>query len=425
MARATSCADVERFQPAHVWRPLVLFSLITFACLTAVFWIDRITGGRMAFDEVKFHLPAIRHFMQGGTISDYSSATTPGYHLMMALIASTFNDEIVPMRIAGAAITGMLVFCISTSWTRFAGPRTAWLALPAGVSIYILPGGIWLLPDNLAWLTVWASLALCLLNAWRWEHVAAMSLACLCAIWVRQSNAWVLAPALIALWVGPGRDLTVARRAAYAAIIAAPTIALLGYFTIAWGGLVPPSFQQVHQKPSLIAPAWLLVQIFLGTIFYAPTLIRLGDIKSRLSSLGPTIAKGAAVGLALSLIAPSNFSTESGRWSGLWQVSKLFPCIFDRSIFVVFASTVGAAFLTLILSQAPAPRRIVLLSSIVGFGLASASNHYVFNKYFFGFVAILTPFLAPNPHTPTTAKTLLFPTVFFCLNLAILVTKII
>lgn len=415
----------EGFNLTGVWRPLVLFSFVTLACLAAIFWIDRLNGSRMSFDEVTFHLPAIRHFIQGGTISDYSSATTPGYHLLMALIATAFNGDTLPMRIAGATITGLLVCCISGSWTRFAGPKSAWLALPAAASLYIFPGGIWLLPDNLAWLTVWGVFALCFLNNWQWKHVAAISLACVCTIWVRQSNAWVLAPALTALWIGPGRKFTLARRTAYATAIATPAIALLIYFMLTWDGLVPPSFQKVHQSPNLIAPAWLLIQLFLGTIFYTLTLIPLHDIKSRIISLTPTIAKGAAAGFALSLIGPSDFSNEGGRWSGLWQVSKFFPCILDRSTFVVFTSTVAAAFLSLILSQLETPRRIIAISSILGFGLASASNHYVFDKYFFGFVAILTPCLTPASHTAITARTFVFPTVFFGLNLAVLATKII
>lgn len=409
---------------------LSIATLGFFACVYLIYVVVGMsTGGRMAFDEQTFHWPAIQHFAQGGAVTDYSSATTPGYHLLMAALAHVLHLSLNQLRAAGALITAVLFFCIAYTWTRNGEtPIRAWLALPALSSIYMLPSGVWLLPDNLAWFSVWATLFLCTMQVPRQWHFGMLALCCATAVFVRQSNAWVIAPALLFAWAAPGyaSNISPVRRLFTALAVIAPAIGVLFYFIVKWQGLVPPSFQKIHQSVSLIAPAWLLVQFFAAAVFYVPLLTQGWRVRWEHRSTKGITAMGAFAGLCLAAIDASTFSLESGRWSGLWQLTKVFPSISDRSVFVLACSALGGAILAFCLTQVRSGQRLTIAASILGFSVASASNHYVFDKYFVGFLWILMPIIATSYQKTIEFKPkhLLGPFLLFILNAAVLVSKI-
>jgi len=60
--------------------------------------------GRGAFDQLNYHEQVIRRFVEqwpAPDLSDYLSATTPGYHLALAAFAEYAGESAVALRLAG------------------------------------------------------------------------------------------------------------------------------------------------------------------------------------------------------------------------------------------------------------------------------------------------------------------------------------
>src|SRR5215204_5263041 len=83
-----------------------------FVIAFTVVLVTGLTNQRALFDQDVYHLRAIRTFAQQWPhpdFHDYASATTPGYHLLLALIDRYVSDSVVALRVAGATFTlGML-----------------------------------------------------------------------------------------------------------------------------------------------------------------------------------------------------------------------------------------------------------------------------------------------------------------------------
>lgn len=381
--------------------------------------------GRMAFDETNYHLPTIVQFANGGSLSDYPSATAPGYHLLMAVVSHGVGASTTVLRLFGALLTAALLFVLSAIWVQATRPAGAWLALPAMTSLYVLPAGVWLLPDNLGWLTVAGVLWLSLLRQWDWRHVVGLSVLAALSVLVRQSNAWVVAPILVAITFGAGRQWPVGLRIAAAAVTVLPAMALVAIFVWLWGGLAPPSFQGV-QGFSPLAPAWVLTLFSVNALFYGGLIAR--HFFDAVSSRGAwvTALAGGGVGLLLSISTASTYDKGAGRWSGLWHVVEVMPAPFGHSLFVMAGAMVGGALLAFWLYLADPARRLTLLAAICGFCAAQAANHSLLDRYYVGFVMILFSLLALSTEKPVRLDVWTWAGVAILagINAAVLVSKL-
>src|SRR5690606_16517033 len=85
---------------------------------------------------------------------DYIVVMTPGYHLTVAVVARLGASEMV-MQLVGSLYTLALLMTLATLCAVMSGPRRALvLTAPVAVSLYVFSAGVWLLPDNAAWLFV-------------------------------------------------------------------------------------------------------------------------------------------------------------------------------------------------------------------------------------------------------------------------------
>lgn len=375
-------------------------ALLTFAVAAVLIYalpIDRL-GDRVRWDEKMFHFPAVQHFAQGGSASDYSSATTPGFHMVMGWLLASGHASLNELRLIGALITAVLVWMVARLWSEVARPDDAWLALPLATSIYVFPAGVWLVPDNLAWISVLGVLTLALQATLTWRHVLWMSALSLLAVWVRQSNLWVVGvPALALLLDVAGKSPRDAgqwrTRLAQIGVLVVPAVACLLYFALLWKGLTPPRFQTRHQALNPAAPAWLLVQFFVTAVWVVP-LLQWGRRGWMDDAARRATWIGAGVGLLCAALPVSDFAPDSGRSTGLWAAVKVLPLIAHRSVFVLACATLGGALLGWMLSALSWQRRSLVLLAVVGFGLSMAANKFAYDKYYFAFVVMLVPLIA-------------------------------
>ncbi len=230
-----STSNVSRAIRAHAIQAAVVAGLLFAVVCAAAIASGRIPT-RAAYDQMHYHEPTIRLFAsQFPTFDfyDYYSATTPGYHVVLAALSRVFGEQTAILQAGSAAIGAMLIGLLAYACAKRIGRVRAdtfveqsWvfgaaLALPLGCSMYVFQSGAWLLPDNAGWLGV---LVVCVLalgvvsrggagtgtaarararRALLWIVFAGVLVAAV--VFFRQSHAWVAGVVWLAGWLFGGQ----------------------------------------------------------------------------------------------------------------------------------------------------------------------------------------------------------------------------
>ena len=232
--------------------------LLVFAVSAVVIASGR-GGPSEASDQDKYHLVVIEHMAREWPaidISDYPSATAPGYHALMAGVASAAPEgaRLAIMRLANAAIGSAVPALFFFTLARLVGPaRAAPPALALACGPYVLGGAIYLTTDNLGCSSLdrRRRVARAALGGPRRHGGGGFGArgggpagARVGALRTRRPGGG--APATPGVAPGaPGVDaggaLSGAAATAAAAGATAAPLALVGFFVWLWGGLVPPA----------------------------------------------------------------------------------------------------------------------------------------------------------------------------------------
>lgn len=205
---------------------------LTLALIVGVLIALVATPDRVRYDQDGFHLPTIRTFAaQWPTpdLRDYLSATTPGYHLLLAIVDRFVADSTIALRIASALFSiglfATLGWCAghaghgssrdtsaSDSSPRESVPReSAIMALVACLPVlacpYVIVSSAWLLPDNLGWWGVLAMIVLSLRRRLDAYFFIVAGVLLLALVMVRQIHLWTLGVLLAAAWLGSAPSL--------------------------------------------------------------------------------------------------------------------------------------------------------------------------------------------------------------------------
>lgn len=442
--------DSGRYRAGPSGRARSLLAAGALAGLVIALALPVILSGRLGTsesgDELHYHLPVIREFATAWPEVDlkhYNSATTPGYHLFMALVWNATGDpaaptprapmqagpggmplettitpderaalrefqrEVLPMRLLNLAFGVGAALVVWGGARRCVGPWMAvMLSAPFALCPYIVSSSMWLTTDNAAWMFVLGALAL----AWGAKPgvggvAGAGVLACL-AVLTRQIHVWVAGPiGLAGLLASPlgalaprawRRSQTNAKGgwgvllAAFLAAVA--PLAIVGAFAWAWGGLTPiaPRIRSIHAggvNPA--APAFALSALACYGAFFLP-LIRLREPGARL--LTRSVWTAALLGLAAALAVPTSTQVPTFEfpplrgYGWLWAVSAKFPTISDRSLLFGLLAPCGGGALVLLWRAARANQRggqaAVLMVGLLAWLCAQSTNPAAWQRYF-------------------------------------------
>lgn len=385
--------------------PTTLVGLTLAAALPIIFVGGGLMVGRGAFDQFYFHEPTIRAFaraLPSIDLRDYFSATTPGFHLVLAVFARVVDSTRQGLQLAGLGfslgLVGLLGWALERS-ARGAG-RSVFEALGLGTpfvcSIYVFLSAVWLLPDNAGWLGVLALLLLALRPAYRWVDAMVMGLVLSALVFTRQSHLWAAAVVWAWAWLSAGpfdrwswRQLMarpVERGIALCWGIAStlPAFAIVGGLARLWGGLTPPHFHAQHNagvNPATPAFALALTAVYSCFLiaYLGPTLLRLWREQRRLLLIAGGIG-------ALLAIAPATTYLFESRSTGLWNLVKLFDqrgIVFAgrTSPVIVILGTVGAVCVVGWLAMLGPRRRLIALVALLAFIVAQSANSNAWQRY--------------------------------------------
>ncbi len=386
--------------------------------------------GRGAWDSIVYHEPFIRQLADAWPrfdLSDPLTATTPGYHLLLATVAAAGADSETALRLVSALIGAALAALVAAWCARRTSTLDAvLLTLPLACSVYVLSSSAWLLPDNLAWIGVSLVLMLALadrrLSPERLPSRATIAAAAVLALLVftRQIHLWAAGVVWLAAWLGPDRpdrpfrlfDQIPARltRTAAAIALTLPAFLVVAWFVRHWGGLTPPRFQSDITGVNPATPAFILVQIAVLTIGFGPWLAPALLRALRHRPLIPLA--GAGVGLLLALIPPTTFDADAGRYSGWWSLAHAAPVLFGRTsaAFLILAP-VGGVVLAGALSGVPRRTAWLMLGALTAFAVAQSATINSWQRYHEPFLLILLALLAAaqEPELRTTPLARLRP----------------
>lgn len=348
--------------------------------------------GAGAADQLHYHGPTIEAFAEQlprPDLSDYASATTPGYHLLLAMVvrlglAST-QPEQVTLRFISLLFSLALVAVLAWAVSRRTDSITALcLSLPLCVSHYVITSAAWLVPDNLGWLGVLVVLLMALRDRHTWRSCAVAGVVLLLLVLVRQIHVWAAA----ALWVSASGRRFLATIPMLVATV--PAFLTLALFYQLWNGhLTPPTEAALDLRGvNPVAPAFLLALVGFAGVFYLPMLWR---VRRDLWKRCPLrLVAAATVGAIIAALPETSFSREAGRWTGLWTIVATIPAPLERSPIIIALAGAGAVTTALWAAALPPRRRWVYLAALVSFPVAAAGYFQAFQRYFEPFVLILT-----------------------------------
>lgn len=386
-----------------------LFALVAWPMIAA-----GLNTGRGAADALNYHEKVIRTFIQqwpNPDLTDYLSATTPGYHLLVATFGKYVSDSRMAMQFAASLITMALFATIASAaaWRmrRYVNASgVIAICLPLMASMYVLSSGVWLLPDNAAWLGVTAMLLLALRRGQSWLGWILAGVALVALVLCRQNHLWAAGLVWVAAWLGPGPargetplfqrqdigGLIVPRigRFIVALLVTMPAFAVVWGFHSKWGGLTPPSFNDMHGLAIQWAtPPFVLALVGIFGWFYVAfwweSLRKLVNEQAWIAFLA------AIVGLVLAVLPETTPDRTAGRATGLWHIVRKTPQIADHiSVLVAFLSMMGAVVLMGWLRAMNPRSRWIMLAAMVGFTVANSFNPQLWQRYHEPFVLIWT-----------------------------------
>ncbi len=399
----------------HRCRPALVAAVLV-ALMVATAWpviFAQVQRGRMALDQLHYHERTVRAFIDAWPAPDltnYWSATTPGYHLAIAGAAKIVGDSRTMLQLIASLFTVALLGVLGWALGSRAPPLTAIaLGLPLVFSLYVWPAGVWLLPDNAGWLLVLGVLLLALRTKFGLGHLLAAGVVLAALVLVRQIHLWAAAALWMGAWLGaghnpdtddpgpldgsfkgelgwlltPSRDRIVRTGLMVAATL--PAFLIVAHFARTWGGLTPPLFQgefqseEVHTGGNPAAPAFILALIGFISLFYA------GYLAAPVGHMWRTrpwvFFVAAAAGAALALIPATTYDQGAGRWTGIWNVAAKLPSVGDQSLLILGGSMLGAIAATAWCAALKPRDRWVFIAAWAAFIAAQAASFQIWQRY--------------------------------------------
>lgn len=372
---------------------------------------------RALIDQDKYHHHAIAAFAADWPVadfSDYPSATTPGYHWMLA----AFGSDKTLLRLIGSIFGIALIAAVGIGIGRRLprenpGLRPGWLGgvmlcLPLALSMYVVSSALWLLPDNAAWLCVWLLLLLIFRDRpWQIGGLVAAGVLLLLLVWFRQIHLWMAGALWASAWIyGYGIGAIAERRrfAVFAMGLATlPAVVVVGGFMLLWGGASPPSMQSHVTGPNPSVAANVLSLLGIYSVFFVgwlmPGIRRMARCEGGWCRVRLCLFGGLVIGVLVGVIPQTSFVVPE-RMSGLWNMARMLPTLMDRSPLIIGLSTFGGLMAGVWFAvlwgcgEASSRRSAQLWSVVLGlFVLANTAAAHAWQRYYEPFLLMLLPLM--------------------------------
>jgi hypothetical protein len=394
----------ERTTPKFALGAIV--PVLVFLAIAVPLWISGFMKGRGAADQVHFHVRVIEQFAKQWPrpdLSDYPAAMSPGYHLLLTPLSRMVGIG-TGLQIVASVFTIVLLGLFGTVVVREGVRRGHGLlpsvcaALPLACSMYVLFPGVWLQPDNAAWLLVLGVITLTTLARQTWMNLMIAGVLLALLVFTRQSHLWLAGVIWAAAWLMsvPGAAgassiqsmLTpVSKRMTglvMGGLLTLPAFVVFAWLYQTWGGVMPA--QQRWQFPvgfNWATPAFVLSLIGVYSVFLIGW-VWPGLARAWRESRALVIIAGV-IGVIIAAIPETTFLREP-RSSGLWNLvgfmdARGLMIAGWTSPLLLVLSGLGSATLVGWLRAMPARRAWMFMAILVGFTIAQTANALCWQRY--------------------------------------------
>ena len=389
---------------------LTLIALFAITHLSIVLFAPHAASTSEASDQNLYHYPVIQTMVEQWPAIDlvhYQSTTSPGYHLVMAGVASVLGDELTVLQLVSSLGTLAMLIIVWWPMQRRLGGWTAlaWTA-PLIVSSYVIGASAWLTTDNWAWAFVALALGGAIFNAPTAAALASWGIAATAAVFIRQVHLWVAgAPWLAALFV----PAAMRWRSVPAWIPMLLPFALMATFYVMWDGLTPPAFRDKHNVG--MNPASLCVILSLVAaygVWFMPAWL---PSSRRALPRHPLVWGVAIVVLIFSVLIETTYAPKpDGRWGGvIWEFVRRAPSIGTTSLVLPVTSMAGVLVIGRAIEAARAHGRArgsaILVLALAGFSAAQMMNSMAWQRYVEPLVLMAVAWLSVLALAPQTSET--------------------
>lgn len=405
---AAGSGGVRSLRDRRPWRVAAILALCFTLAGTALIVWGRMPS-RVAYDQKLYHAEAIAQFVREWPRFDfwhYLSATTPGYHVLMAGVEKIAGPSVFVKQAVAVGITAALLVLLGWLTGRRAGWLFALLACGAFAgSRYVVDAGVWLLPDNLGWLGVLSVLVIALRRKVDAGWLLAGAAIVLLLVFARQIHLWTAGLLWAAAWLKDDQTHEAAAlrtwrevlwwnwkaqvgRTAIAVAATIPAFVLIALFDRYWDGLVPPVFQGWYKGVNPSGAVLALATFGMYGVFFAPVwwpgIVRMWR-DHRAWLLGFMLA-----GAVYLVAVPTNFEYEAGRRSGLWNLAGRLPQIGGHSsVLMIGLGLMGCLSLCGLMRGLWARERMICIAAVAGFIAANMFNSDLFQRYVDPFVLMM------------------------------------
>lgn len=431
------------------WWVLVLIAVATVGVAFLILKSDESAAwgiGRAAFDQDKFHLPTVHRFARewpSPDVRDYASATTPGYHLVLAMVERVTGWGELELRVVGSVfacgLVGVLAWGIASVW-RGRWWSGAALVLPLMVSSYVVQSAMYAVPDDAGWmfvcLTMLVGLKIASEGATRANLVlAAVSLVML--VMFRQIHVWAAA----CVWGGAAApqidnllngqmakfgvgglrarvgsvvrglmEIVTSRAVVWAVVATVPAFVVVGWFVWVWGGLAPPGFRAATNPLAVsgavdattvtgISPSTPALVLALAGVF---GVFVLGYFRREVLEVvrGGAARRSAVIGGcvagAIALVGPTVWASP-GRKGALWDITRKFEgtagmdrlmgmkmprlVVGETNLVMWSLAVLGGVVLGILWRGVDRRSRWVLAVGLIGFTAATSAQALSWQRY--------------------------------------------
>ncbi|OAI42550.1 hypothetical protein AYO41_04035 [Verrucomicrobia bacterium SCGC AG-212-E04] len=351
-----------------------------------------VSSGNYIDDETLYYQPAVLQIREKwpalDVVKDSLSATSPGYPWILAGASLLVGPSLGVLRILNLAIGLFTLFVLGRTLCRKLGSlEAALLLLPVATSNYFLKSCCWLVTDNASLLLVVCAFCALLSDLGRSKPLI-LGLLLGAAVFVRQSNLWLVAPVAISVFFRLDCQDTstprIASRLLRVAIAVVPAALIFVWLLQSWGGLVPPRWLERAQHFSLAPVVYLIA---LQGLLSMPFIAAIELSRPNRDARWLPMLFGASIGLILAIVGETYADYASGRWGGiLWNVADATPVFAGRSVFLTMMAALGGATIGWFAGelQFVENRRhfLIVALALFAFGLSFIPNRQAFHRYF-------------------------------------------
>lgn len=335
----------------------------------------------LTYDEGKFHYPTILQFAKEFpyfNLQDYNSATTPLYHLLMALLQNVFNGDLLLLRWVSVIISYLAVVVLYKILAkRLSVPHNFALLLSLiflsapyffGASFVIQPGNAAVL---LLLLTINSYLKFKV--GYQARHfIWAMFFMMLCLL-CRQTYLYLSMAIGLDLLLHTKNKVQLIKYYVLMLVALLPLVALI----VLWEGLTPPSFSSAHTEAGLInikALEFGLVILGLYFIFLLPS-----DFYPWLPGKKLLAIAGLAVASILLLFLVPLQGKDNELSGNIPRIATKLPSLFHTSFLYFLLVPAGTVALYLIILKQKLHFFVLLL---LCFFISNLPSKIIFQRYF-------------------------------------------